>query len=467
MAGLVVSELQVVDDFLPLELGSADVILGIKWLQTLGEMVVNRKELTMAFGEDLKSGYHQIRVKKEDISKTAFRTFEGHYEFLVMPFGLTNAPATFQSLMNKIEYLGHVVSKNGVSADPSKISAMLEWPTPKNLKELRGFLGLTCYYRKFVQGYGKIAWALTERLKKDNFHWGEEATKAFQALKIAMTQVPVLALPDFSKEFVVETDASGHGIGAVLMQRGRPVAYYSQTLGSRARLKSVYKRELMAIVFAIQKWRPYLRGRRFIVRTDQRSLKYLLEQRLITEEYKKWLTKLMGYDFDIQYKAGIENKAADALSRREENTQLMVMSIPSVVNWEEMRNGLMQDSELNLIRTKTSKWIPLPFNEFHGGAIGGHSGILKTYQRMASELYWVGRKQDIAKFVSECDTCQRNKYSNLLLGGLLQPLGLPNKVWDELFMDFIDGLPRSDGYSLPRSDGYSIYRHFGGGRPIK
>ncbi|GJX90123.1 ty3-gypsy retrotransposon protein [Tanacetum coccineum] len=179
---------------------------------------------------DLKSGYHQIRMKDEDISKTAFRTHEDHYEFL------------------------------GVSADPLKIKAMSDWPVLKTLRELRGFLGLTGYYRLFVKGCGKIASDLTEQLKKDNFSWSEEATQSFKALKDAMTRVPVLALPDFDKEFVVESDASRKGVGAVLMHEGRPVAYFSQVLGMRARLKSVYERELMAIVLAIQKWRPYLVG---------------------------------------------------------------------------------------------------------------------------------------------------------------------------------------------------------------
>ena len=142
-----------------------------------------------------------------------------------------------------------------MAADPSKVKAMMEWPTPETLKELRGFLGLTGYYRRFVSGYGKIATALTQQLKKDAFKWSPEAEYAFQELKKAITKLPVLTLPDFSKPFIIEIDASGVGIGVVLTQEEGPIAFFSQVLSEKARLKSVYERELMAIVLAIQKWR--------------------------------------------------------------------------------------------------------------------------------------------------------------------------------------------------------------------
>jgi hypothetical protein len=201
-----------------------------------------------------------------------------------------------------VEYLGHIVSHEGVKVDPNKIKAIRKWPIPKTLKKLRGFLGLTCYYRKFVKNYGQIAAPLTTLLKKEAFSCTEETKKSFEKLKEAMCTTLVLTTPDFTKTFIVECDASIHGIGAVLMQEGRPLAFESRQLKGKNLFKPIYEKEMLAILHAVQKWRPYLIGRNFKVKTDHDSLKYFLEKRLSSKENQKWVTNMLGYDFEIIYK---------------------------------------------------------------------------------------------------------------------------------------------------------------------
>ncbi|PKA46982.1 putative mitochondrial protein [Apostasia shenzhenica] len=498
---------------------------------------------------DLRSGYWQVRMMEEDIRKTAFRTHEGHYEFLVMPFGLTNAPVTFQKLMNSIfkpylrifvlvffddilvysrtwdehlhhlktvldvlathslkvkrnkcdfavqsiEYLGHCISSRGVSTDPNKIRAIVEWPKPSSVRELRGFLGLAGYYRRFIKDYGKISRGLTELLKKDAFKWDSQAEVSFSQLKQQLSQPPVLALPDFTQPFVVETDACGAGIGAVLMQSGRPIAYFSKGLSTKHQQLPVYDKEMLAIVAAIQKWRPYLLGNHFKVKTDHQSLRFLLEQRITTPTQQKWLSKLAGYDFEIIYRKGQENIAADALSRRTQTASITLNAVLEGMPTELLngvRNSWNLDAKLldiirqlqnkitvnkpytwqnNLLRWKGKLVIGSDFalrqqliQMIHMGSMGGHSGFIPTLHKLKSMFHWKGMGKATKIFIQECNVCQQNKYETSSKSGPLQPLPIPEKVWTNVSMDFIEGLPKSNGKDtiFVVVDRLSKYAHF-------
>ncbi|KAL4583237.1 hypothetical protein LXL04_007805 [Taraxacum kok-saghyz] len=392
---------------------------------------------------------------------------------------------------SSIEYLGHIIDGTGVAMDPTKIEAVVKWPTPANVKGVQGFLGLTGYYRKFVHGYGSIARPLTDITKKDVFLWNANTQTDFDALKDALVSAPVLALPDFHKPFVVECDASSRGIGAVLMQNKKSIAFFSKALSDRNLAKSAYEREIMALVLVVQHWRSYLLGTSFVVYNDQRSLKYLLQQRITTPDQQNWVAKLLGYNFDILYKSGRENRAADALSRWDEYGDLQALvSEPIWVQGAQLLAEAKQDQDIinisqlcqtkhekvacfslrngvlyyqgRLVISRHSKFITLLLHEFHVAASGGHSGVYRTYRRLAGNLYWSGMSKTVKQYVRSCDICQRCKASSLVPGGLLQPLEIPKAIWEHLSIDFIVGLPKSKGYDtiLVVVDRLSKYSHF-------
>jgi hypothetical protein len=353
-------------------------------------------------------------------------------------------------------------------------------------------LGLTGYYRKFVRNYGRIATPLTTLTKKDAFSWTLEETKSFEQLKEVMCKAPVLTTPDFTKTFIVECDASGNGIGVFLMQEGRPLAFESRPLKGKDLHKPIYDKEMMTILHALKKWHPYLIGRHFKVKTDHDSLKYLLEQRLSSEEQHKWVTKILGYDFEIVYKKGKQNVVADALSRKDEDVEAFLCPIPIIqLDWiiearDEWKNDekvwtlierLQQDSSASNIFTwkndslwykdclylcKNSQLKQKVLLELHTSPVRGHSGFLKTYHRVKNDFFWDGLKTNVQRFVEECLVCQQNKVETIKTLGLLQPLSIPSQCLEEVSMDFITRLPNSKGKSVIMVivDRLTKYAHF-------
>ncbi|GJR46591.1 putative reverse transcriptase domain-containing protein [Tanacetum coccineum] len=269
---------------------------------------------------DLRSGYHQLRVREQDIPKTAFRTRYGHYEFQVMPFGLTNAPA-----IPKVQFLGHVIDCQGIHVDPAKFESIKYWVSPKTAMEIRQFLGLAGYYRRFIEGFSKIAKPMTKLTqKKVTFEWGDKQEAAFQTLKNKLCSAPILALPQGAENFIVYCNASHKGLGAVLMQNEKVIAYAPRQLKIHEKNYTTHDLELGAVVFALKIWRHYLYGTKYTVFTDHKSLQHILDQKELNMRQRRWLELLSDYDCEIRYHPGKANVVADALSRKERIKPLRV-----------------------------------------------------------------------------------------------------------------------------------------------
>jgi hypothetical protein len=322
---------------------------------------------------DLRSGYHQVRIKEEDTNKTTFKTRYGHYEFTVVPFGLSNAPVVFMYLMNgifreyldkfvivflddiliyskseeeheqhlrmvlqvlrehqlyvklstcsfyhnKIHYLRHIISKEGIEVDPENIEVIRGWSTPKNVTEVRSFMALAGYYSRFIKGFSKIAHPITSLQKKGlKFQWTLDCEKSFQHLKQLLTSAPISRIADPNEDFIVCTYPCKEGFGGVLVQNGFVVCYESKKLKEHERHYATHDLELEAIVHVLRKRRHYLMGKRFELRTNHNGLKYLFDQPTLNARQSRWLEFLSEYNFDIKHIKGQENKVVDALSRR-------------------------------------------------------------------------------------------------------------------------------------------------------
>lgn len=280
----------------------------------------------------------------------------------------------------QVDYLGHVINEQGVSTDPEKVSVIADWPTPTPVTQLRSFLGLCGYYRRFVQHFGIIARPLHDMLKQGNFQWTSVQDLAFQKLKQAMISAPVLALPDFTLPFTLETDASGQGLGAVLMQQGKPLAYYSLVLCPKNCLLSTYEKEALAIIEALKKWRHYLVGHQLIIKTDHQSLKFMTDQKVTGKIQQKLMLKLLEFDFQIEYKKGKENIVADALSRKH---SLMAISLVTPKWTDEVVQSYSQDTTCKKL---LEELLVLPDH------VAGHNSLQGGIIRHKGRIY-VGNDQ--------------------------------------------------------------------------
>nr|GEY60934.1 RNA-directed DNA polymerase [Tanacetum cinerariifolium] len=271
-----------------------------------------------------------IRMRLGDEWKTSFKTRDGLYKWMVMPFGLSNVPSTFMRLMNQklyangkkchflvpeVTFLWYIVTGSSIKMDPAKVKAIISWPTPSTIHDIRSFHGLASFYRCFIRNFISIIAPLTECMKGGLFTWTSEAAKAFDILKAKVTEAPVLALPNFDEVFQAECDASRVGIGGVLSQNQRPIAFFSEKLNDARRKYSTYDKEFYAIVRSLDTWRRYLLSNKFVLFFNHEALKFINRQHKLKPRHVKWVEFIQAFSF-VRHKVGSDNQVLDALSRR-------------------------------------------------------------------------------------------------------------------------------------------------------
>ncbi|GAU39806.1 hypothetical protein TSUD_219810 [Trifolium subterraneum] len=511
-------------------------------------LLVKKKDGTMRLCIDYRQ-LNKVTIKnKYPLPRIDDLTRYGHYEFLVMPFGLTNAPAVFMDYMNRIfqpyldkfvvifiddiliyskdpqehaehlrivlnilrekqlyakfskcefwlsevKFLGHVISQGGVSVDPSKVEAVLNWERPRTVSEVRSFLGLAGYYRRFILGFSEIALPLTRLTRKGvAFVWDELCENSFNLLKQKLTSAPVLVIPDPDKKYVVYCDASNKGLGCVLVQEGAVVAYASRQLKPHEENYPTHDLELAAIIFALKIWRHHLYGVQFALYSDHKSLRYLFDQKELNMRQRRWMEYLKDFDFELNYHPGKANVVADALSRKALYASEILMHQCGL--YEKFRDmnlsvtyrkggvklnrieltcdlrstiGSAQEKDMDLqrrigkpeftvaddgvIQFGSRICVPndaelkrLILEEAHKSGFSIHPGSTKMYHDLKKNYWWPNMKTEIAEFVSRCIVCQQVKIEHQKPAGPLQPLEIPEWKWEHITMDFLTGLPRN------------------------
>jgi hypothetical protein len=360
--------------------------------------------------------------------------------------------------------LGYIVSSQGIQVDEKKVQAIKDWPIPTSIQQIRSFHGLASFYRRFVKNFSSIMAPMTELTKLKKFEWNSKAQSAFDEIKHLLTTAPVLALPNFEDVFEVECDASGVGIGAVLIQGGRPLAYFSEKLNEAKKKYSTYDKEFYALVRALDHWRHYLISKEFILHSDHEALRYIQGQAKLQPRHAKWVEFLQQFTFSIKHKSGKLNKGADALSRK---YMLLNSLSTNVIGFEVLKDNYKDDPDFGELFDKCSNhavgeyhildgWlfknnrlcVPKTsvreslIKEMHEGGLAGHFGVEKTIAMVLGYFYWPKLARDIEHVIRKCRVCQLAK-SSTNPHGLYMPLPTPQAPWEDVSLDFITGLPRT------------------------
>ena len=385
--------------------------------------------------------------------------------------------------LKEVSFLGYIMSLEGIRVDPTKIETVVNWKPPRNVTEVRSFLGLAGYYRRFVRGFFIIASLLAKLLRKGvKFEWSDKCQNSFEQLKEMLVEVLVLTQPTSGKEYTLYSDASRIGLGCVLMQDGKVVAYASRQLKTYEQNYPTHDLELAAVMFDLKIWQHYLYGEKCRIYTDHKSLKYLLMHKEINLIQRRWLELFKDYDCRIDYYPGKVSVVADALSRKAMASLLIQhsewrvvsdgailaqlkaqpilkqMTIDAQKNDEEMQKKvwMVKDGNKTDFSVKEAESLYLwnrlcvPDDkelkkkllfEAHNMVFTMHLGSNNMYQDLKQHYWWKGMKRDMTEYVSKCLTCQQVKAKHQVPTGLLNPLPIPQWKWDNITMDFVSGFP--------------------------